>query len=372
VSVPEEPPLLGQLLRQHRVAAGLTQSDLAERAGLSVRGISDLERGVRRAAHPHTVRQLAVALALGEQETARLMAAARGEDVSGSADELRAVDSNDAGAQSSGGSALPDWDRITRQRRVMLTGGAVIFLALAAGLGTQLWPLATGAPTPTPASPTSAAVAAEAGQVPLVNDSLADPSNGAFPRLGAAATTATFTDGSSATYQWDYAYMYSAIVAHVLGPYPANPDGAWLGAGATLDQPLPRNFAMQVRGRITRSAEDSAFGLAYQTDSRVYAFEVTPVDQGYRLWRDEGQTLLAEGHTSYLLPPSQPNLVRVEIRGDTLVALTNGHEVARTGPSDLGARQGGNVSLRWAMTGPPAEGGSIEVRFAQFALYALP
>ena len=35
----------GALLRQHRVAAGLTQEALAERAGLSVYGIQKLERG---------------------------------------------------------------------------------------------------------------------------------------------------------------------------------------------------------------------------------------------------------------------------------------------------------------------------------------
>jgi transcriptional regulator with XRE-family HTH domain len=36
------------LLRRHRIGAGLTQEALAERARLSVRGISDLERGVNR------------------------------------------------------------------------------------------------------------------------------------------------------------------------------------------------------------------------------------------------------------------------------------------------------------------------------------
>jgi transcriptional regulator with XRE-family HTH domain len=34
------------LLLQHRLAAGLSQEELAKRAGLSRRGISDLERGV--------------------------------------------------------------------------------------------------------------------------------------------------------------------------------------------------------------------------------------------------------------------------------------------------------------------------------------
>jgi DNA-binding XRE family transcriptional regulator len=35
----------GALLQQHRTVAGLSQEELAERAGLSRRGISDLERG---------------------------------------------------------------------------------------------------------------------------------------------------------------------------------------------------------------------------------------------------------------------------------------------------------------------------------------
>lgn len=39
----------GTLLRSHRVEAGLSQERLAERAGLSARGISDLERGERQA-----------------------------------------------------------------------------------------------------------------------------------------------------------------------------------------------------------------------------------------------------------------------------------------------------------------------------------
>jgi non-specific serine/threonine protein kinase len=58
-----------------RLAAGLTQEGLAERAGLSVRAISDLERGARRRPYPHTVQQLARALRLSAAERARLAAA---------------------------------------------------------------------------------------------------------------------------------------------------------------------------------------------------------------------------------------------------------------------------------------------------------
>ena len=67
----------GALLQRHRRAAGLTQEALAERAGLSARAVSDLERGVHRRPYPVTVRLLADALALPEAERAALLAAAR-------------------------------------------------------------------------------------------------------------------------------------------------------------------------------------------------------------------------------------------------------------------------------------------------------
>jgi predicted ATPase/DNA-binding CsgD family transcriptional regulator/transcriptional regulator with XRE-family HTH domain len=64
----------GLLLQQYRAAAGLSQEELAERAGLSKRGISDLERGQRRSPHPATVRRLADALGLEGADRARLLA----------------------------------------------------------------------------------------------------------------------------------------------------------------------------------------------------------------------------------------------------------------------------------------------------------
>jgi predicted ATPase/DNA-binding CsgD family transcriptional regulator/DNA-binding XRE family transcriptional regulator len=68
------PPTFGELLRRHRAAAGLTQAALAARAGLSARGVSDLERGARRAPYARTVRRLARALRLSAADRARLEA----------------------------------------------------------------------------------------------------------------------------------------------------------------------------------------------------------------------------------------------------------------------------------------------------------
>ena len=66
----------GLLLRRQRLAAGLTQEDLAERAGLSRRGISDLERGARRPL-PGTARRLAEALELDGQARVVFVGAAQ-------------------------------------------------------------------------------------------------------------------------------------------------------------------------------------------------------------------------------------------------------------------------------------------------------
>jgi non-specific serine/threonine protein kinase len=65
------------VLRQLRIAAALSQEALAERAGLSPRGISDLERGVRRTPHLATVGLLADALHLGPADRQALLDAAR-------------------------------------------------------------------------------------------------------------------------------------------------------------------------------------------------------------------------------------------------------------------------------------------------------
>lgn len=57
-------PSFGDLLRRARRQAGLTQESLAERAGISVRAITDLERGVNRAPRRDTLELLADALEL--------------------------------------------------------------------------------------------------------------------------------------------------------------------------------------------------------------------------------------------------------------------------------------------------------------------
>ena len=69
----------GELLRQLRTAAGLTQEELADVARVSARSVSDLERGINRTARSSTARLLADALLLAGPVREQFEAAARGQ-----------------------------------------------------------------------------------------------------------------------------------------------------------------------------------------------------------------------------------------------------------------------------------------------------
>jgi predicted ATPase/transcriptional regulator with XRE-family HTH domain len=73
-SAPTAEPFAAQL-RQLRERSGLTQEELAERAGLTPHAVSALERGARTRPYPHTVRSLADALGLDDDTRAGLIAA---------------------------------------------------------------------------------------------------------------------------------------------------------------------------------------------------------------------------------------------------------------------------------------------------------
>ncbi len=75
--VPLSLPKFGLLLRRYRLAAGLSQEALAERARMSIDGISALERGYRRSPQRETLELLAGALALDGAQRRDFEAAAR-------------------------------------------------------------------------------------------------------------------------------------------------------------------------------------------------------------------------------------------------------------------------------------------------------
>jgi tetratricopeptide (TPR) repeat protein/transcriptional regulator with XRE-family HTH domain len=78
VGIAAQPGAFGLLLRRYRSVAGLTQEELAHRAGLSVRAVSDMERGHTVKPFIRSVRLLADSLELSKPARARLIAAADG------------------------------------------------------------------------------------------------------------------------------------------------------------------------------------------------------------------------------------------------------------------------------------------------------
>jgi non-specific serine/threonine protein kinase len=64
-------------LRSWRLRAGLTQEELAARAGLAAGAVAALERGVRRSPYPHTLAALADALGLSAEERSAFVTAAQ-------------------------------------------------------------------------------------------------------------------------------------------------------------------------------------------------------------------------------------------------------------------------------------------------------
>src|SRR5688500_1726392 len=91
---------LGALVRQHRRATGLSQRELAERCGISVAAVRDLEQERTRSPHPRTVRALVDALALTDTAALALheLATAGAERGEARGDEARGGSPGGAGA----------------------------------------------------------------------------------------------------------------------------------------------------------------------------------------------------------------------------------------------------------------------------------
>jgi tetratricopeptide (TPR) repeat protein/transcriptional regulator with XRE-family HTH domain len=158
---PDTQPSFADLLRRARRDAGLTQEELAERAGLSARAITAIERGISRAPHKTTVELLCGALELPREQYAVFLSAARRrpEDdtpdlpllsVDGGADGDSNGDDSEplvAPSRAVGGflGALPDHPIVTREVELRQIGDAldatlhgsakILFLAGEPGVG---------------------------------------------------------------------------------------------------------------------------------------------------------------------------------------------------------------------------------------------
>jgi transcriptional regulator with XRE-family HTH domain len=116
----------GGLLRQFRAAAGISQESLAERAGLSRRGIADLERGARNFPYGDTIRRLADALELAPDERGALLAAGSRES---------SPEPGPRGSLPFELSSLVGREREISEIQLLLKSGRLLTLTGAAGIG---------------------------------------------------------------------------------------------------------------------------------------------------------------------------------------------------------------------------------------------
>ncbi|MEY9862654.1 serine/threonine protein kinase/transcriptional regulator with XRE-family HTH domain [Catenulispora sp. GAS73] len=79
----------GAWVKSHRLAAGMTQEELAGKSGLSVRAISNLERGRTTRPHPRSLELLAVALGLPESAGAEWATRLRSAQARGASAQAR-------------------------------------------------------------------------------------------------------------------------------------------------------------------------------------------------------------------------------------------------------------------------------------------
>jgi predicted ATPase/transcriptional regulator with XRE-family HTH domain len=108
-------PAVGPLIRGLRTSAGLTQEELAETAGISVRTVSDIERGLRRSVYRDTAERLAAALEIEPSERTDFLAIARGRRAGSTRPRLR---SDGASSIAVAAMPCPPTRRIWREREV--------------------------------------------------------------------------------------------------------------------------------------------------------------------------------------------------------------------------------------------------------------
>ena len=207
----------------------------------------------------------------------------------------------------------------------------------------------------------------------ILSDDFSNADEGVFIE-DEGTDSAKLSSGSTLECQWQYAYSGGALVARVTGAYPKAERKAWCGSSANTDDTvdeLPSRLAVEVRAKATKSSGAAYYGIRIDSwDGKTsYEFVVSPADGTYGISHYAGTwSWIANAKSSAIKKGSAENLLRLEIRDSTLVALVNGQEVSRLRRTDL-PLDVGSAALEFMLGGQPADK-SVEVRFTDLKVYS--
>lgn len=203
-------------------------------------------------------------------------------------------------------------------------------------------------------------------------DDFSNPARGFFQDQQGGSGEETFGSGNTIDYRWGAGYEKGEFVGRVgtsardsWGPFADN------RAAEATEKIVDDDFAVEVRARATKSPAEGGYGLRYiyGSETERYLLYLRPGTGQYQVWWTPGQISLASGLSDAMSRGGDENLLRMEVRGDTMRFYVNGREVDRVQHEGL-LRRPGKVALAWVMDRPPTEG-EMEVHFRDFKLFSL-
>ncbi len=178
--------------------------------------------------------------------------------------------------------------------------------------------------------------------------------------------TSTFPDGTKGEYQYSWSYGPGEMTGRISGPQPAT--GRLVATYNRAPDKMLADFAVEVEGRPLKSDGRTGFGIRYQLEPNTsFTYFVTPVTRYYNFNIFPEDKTAVSGRSTAFAGSDKPDLLRLEVRGDSALLFLNGHQVDAVRHDGLDRRLG-YVSVAASLSEPPSDGESA-IAFTRYRLF---